>query len=381
MLPPLGHREYYFIVALDLSPELSSVQSRAQSESSGEFSLSLENEPWSNGSSPVPQPPSCSSSSCQPPSDTSTPQHTLKLQQQQKETAATVSNNSTQTCDILPKQKDAGLSQDFWLTRGTKSIQRRSRGKVTRCSSDSGDPGKMNTGPSGMNSNSSRSKAEAETIRATVVSPVTVLCVRGKSSSMSGCLNCFSSPHGKEGLLKRPRSPKALPRASSVISTAEGSRRRSSVNSDCRATPRTDPPGVRLSEKSNAEETASQQQPGPDISQSEPEPTPPVKPPRDPALIAPSDFPTSPVQESLFDSSFAFNSVFSNTIFCDSAAPTTTSMDALGDSRTFFCLNEGPVGQEAARNTPRTRLSVEDGQSQYAEQSAGLQKDKMLTMA
>uniref|UniRef100_A0A671UFQ2 Girdin-like n=1 Tax=Sparus aurata TaxID=8175 RepID=A0A671UFQ2_SPAAU len=34
------------------------VQSRAQSESSGEFSLSLENEPWSNGSSPVQQPPS-----------------------------------------------------------------------------------------------------------------------------------------------------------------------------------------------------------------------------------------------------------------------------------------------------------------------------------
>uniref|UniRef100_A0A7N6BSR1 HOOK N-terminal domain-containing protein n=1 Tax=Anabas testudineus TaxID=64144 RepID=A0A7N6BSR1_ANATE len=42
---------------------LNGVQSRAQSESSGEFSLSLENEPWSNGSSPVQQPPSRHSSS------------------------------------------------------------------------------------------------------------------------------------------------------------------------------------------------------------------------------------------------------------------------------------------------------------------------------
>uniref|UniRef100_A0AAQ6AFM6 HOOK N-terminal domain-containing protein n=1 Tax=Amphiprion ocellaris TaxID=80972 RepID=A0AAQ6AFM6_AMPOC len=62
---------------------LNGVQSRAQSESSGEFSLSMENEPWSNGSSPVQQPPS-RRSSYQAPSETSTPQHNTKQQQQQQ---------------------------------------------------------------------------------------------------------------------------------------------------------------------------------------------------------------------------------------------------------------------------------------------------------
>uniref|UniRef100_A0A6Q2XS05 Calponin-homology (CH) domain-containing protein n=1 Tax=Esox lucius TaxID=8010 RepID=A0A6Q2XS05_ESOLU len=41
--------------------------------------------------------------------------------------------------------------------------------------------------------------------------------------------------------LRGPRSPTSLPRASNVISTAEGSSRRSSVNSDCRGMAKTDP--------------------------------------------------------------------------------------------------------------------------------------------
>uniref|UniRef100_A0A8C6PH43 Girdin-like n=1 Tax=Nothobranchius furzeri TaxID=105023 RepID=A0A8C6PH43_NOTFU len=59
---------------------LKGVQSRAQSQSSGEFSVSLENEPWSNGSSPVQQPQSRSSSFHHPPSDASTPQRPTNLQ-------------------------------------------------------------------------------------------------------------------------------------------------------------------------------------------------------------------------------------------------------------------------------------------------------------
>lgn len=387
-MPSIGHKEYYCIVALlkkkkhNLFPGLNGVQSRAQSESSGEFNLSLENEPWSNGSSPVQQPLSRCSSSCQPPSDTSTPQHTLKLQQQHKEKASTMPNTSSQNSNI-PKQKDPGLSQDFWLTRGTKSIRRGSRGKVTRCSSDSGDTVKVSQGLNGMNSNSSSSKAEAETTRASVLSPVTVLYVQGKSSSMSGCLNCFSTPLGKEGRLKRPRSPKSLPRASSVISTAEGSSRRSSVNSDCRVNVRTDLSSVQFSEESNnQEETASQQQPGPDTNKSEPEPIPPVKPPRDPTVIdVPSDHSKSPVQESLFDSSFTFSSVFSNTIFSDSVVTTTTSLDALGNNQTFLCLNPALVqncpleNQESPPKIPQTLLNMENEQSQNAE------KDKPPTIA
>ncbi|KAM9363607.1 girdin-like [Symphorus nematophorus] len=370
---------------------LNGVQSRAQSESSGEFSLSLENEPWSNGSSPVQQPPSRrSSSSYQPPSDASTPQHMLKQQQQQhKEKASTMPATGNQSSDIqfTPKQKDSGLSQDFWLTRGTKSIRKSSKGKVTRRSSDSGGAVKMDLGLNGVNSKSSSNKAE--TTRASVCSPITVLYVQGKSSSMSGCLNCFSTPLGKDGRLKGPRSPKSLPRASSVISTAEGSSRRSSVNSDCRVTAKTDPPSVQVSEVSNSqEETDSQQQPEPDTNKSEPEPIPPVKPPRDPAVVVPTDSPKSPVQESLFGSSFTFNSVFSNTIFSDSVVTTTPSLDALGNNQTFLCLNPSLVqncpleSQETPPNTPQTLLDMENEQTQNAEQAAGLaEKDKPLTIA
>uniref|UniRef100_A0A087XLZ0 Coiled-coil domain containing 88Aa n=1 Tax=Poecilia formosa TaxID=48698 RepID=A0A087XLZ0_POEFO len=166
------------------SGRTNAVQCRAQSESSGELSLSLENEPWSNGSSPVQQPPSRNSScSYLPPSDVSTPQPHSKLQQ-----------------NMLQRQKDPVLSQDFWLTRGTRTIRRGSRKKVSRRSSDSGSAGKTSSELDG-----------------------------GKSSSMSGCLNCFSAPLVKEAQLGEFRSPKSLPRTRSVISPAEGSSRRSSV--------------------------------------------------------------------------------------------------------------------------------------------------------
>lgn len=286
-----------------------------------------------------------------------------------------------------PKQKDPGLSQDFWLTRGTKSIRRGSRGKVLRRSSDSGGAGKMNPGLNGVNPKWSSSKAE--TTQAPACSPITVLYVQGKSSSMSGCLNCFSTPLGKEGRLKGPRSPKSLPRASSVISTAEGSSRRSSVHSDCRVTVKPDPLSVRVSEETNnQEETASVQQPEPDSNNGEPAPLPPVKPPRDPAVVIPTDLPKSPVQESLFGSSFTFNSVFSNTIFSDSVVTTTTSLDALGSNQTFLCLNPPLVqscpheGRESSPVTPQTLLNVESEQSQNADHAAGLEeKDKPLAIA
>nr|XP_046261029.1 girdin-like [Scatophagus argus] len=368
---------------------LNGVQSRAQSESSGEFSLSLENEPWSNGSSPVQHPPSrCSI--YQPPSDTSTPQHTLKLQQQHKEAkekASTMLKTSSQNSDMqfLPKQKDPGFTQDFWLSRGTKNIRRGSKEKVARRSSDSGGTVKLNPGINGINSKSSSSKAEAT--QASICSSVTVLYVQGKSSSMSGCLNCFSTPVGKEGRLKGHRSPKSLPRASSVISTAEGLSRRSSVNSDCRVTIRTDPPSVQVSEESSNQDETDQQQPEPDANSSKPEPIPPVKPPRDPTVV-PSNCPVSPVQESLFGSSFTFNSVFSNTIFSDSVVSTAAGLHALDNNQTFACLNPALVqncsfeSQESPLNTPQTLHNIENEQSHHAEHAAGLEEeDKPLTVA
>ncbi|CAN9509953.1 unnamed protein product [Ophioblennius macclurei] len=335
---------------------LNGVQSRAQSESSGEFSLSLENEPWSNGSSPVQQPPSrrCSSS-YPPPSDASTPQHGAK------EKASTMPagdgrNSDTRSAAVAAKQKDP-LSQEFWFTRGTRSIRRASRPKVTRRSSDSG---KANAELNETNSKLSACKVETAA-RASAYSPITVLYVQGKSSSMSGCLNCFSTPLEKEGRLKGFLSPKSLPRASSVISTAEGSLRRSSVGSDCKAVTMAavpkDPLPVEFSlEKTNPDEKS--QQPETDARKSEPDLIPPVKPPRDPAavvvVVPAAERPKSPVRESLFGSSFTFNSVFSNTIFGDSVLTATPHLDAL----------DGPNLDENcppdAENAAQTQLGVEN---------------------
>lgn len=307
---------------------LNGIQSRAQSESSGEFSLSLENEPWSNGSSPVQHPPLRSSASfCHPLSHSSTPQHSFKLHHQQKEEVISISSGQTASA---PKQKDTTLSQDFWLTRGTKSLRRGSRGKMTRCSSDSCETGKENPD---LSSSLSSSKVESGNSRASVLSPVTVLYVQGKSSSASGCLNCFSTPLAKECRAKRPKSPKTLHRASSVISTAEGSSRRASVNSNCRAAVREDEASDQCPEKEHNQEGANQEQScRTDTNKCEPKP--PEKPPRDPTVIVSSDCPKPPVQESLFDSAFSFNSVFSDTIFSDSVATTATSLEDLSNNKT-----------------------------------------------
>lgn len=353
---------------LKLFNVLSGIQSRAQSESSGEFSVSMENEPWSNGSSPVQQPPLRSSTSfCNPPSDSSTPQHSRKLHHQQKEEEFT--SNGQSVC--APKQKDTVPSQDFWLARGTKSIRRGSRRKVTRCSSDSTDTCKANPDLA-----LSSSKAESGNTRASVLSPVTVLYVQGKSSSMSGCLNCFSTPLEKDGRMKRPKSPKILHRASSVISTAEGSSRRASVNSDCRVTVKEDQSSTQCSQKeSNREEGASQQQPGrTDANKCHLEP--PEKPPRDPAVGVSSGCHKPPVQESLFDS---FNSVFSDTIFSDSVAATVTNLEALSNNQTSLCLN--PALGKNCPDLPQTMFDIGNNQCQNAKHSDDLQKDKAPTTA
>lgn len=278
-----------------------------------------------------------------------------------------------------PKQKDATPSQDFWLTRGTKSIRRGSRGKVTRCSSDSSDAGKVNPDLTGVSSSSGSSKAESGNTRASVVSPITVLYVQGKSSSMSGCLNCFSTPLEKEGRIKRPKSPKTLHRASSVISTAEGSSRRASVNSDCRVTVKEDKSILCLEKASNQEEGASQQQPGrTDTKKCEPEP--PEKPPRDPTVIISPGCPKPPIQEPFFDSTFSFNSVFSDTIFGESVA---TNLEALCNNQTSFCLNTalGKNCLTVSQDSPQTVINAGNDQHQNTKHSTEQQKDKSITNA
>lgn len=344
----------------DLILGVNGVQSRPHSESSGEFNLSLENEPWSNDSSPVQHPPSRrSSSSFQPPSDTSTPRRGSKLLQH-VEKASTVSNPDSQNSDARSEEK---LTQESWFIRGTKTIRRGSRGKVARRSSDLGT-----SGIKGMTSKTVNTQASA-------CSPITVLYVQGKSSSMSGCLNCFSTPLAKEGRLRGSKSPKSLPHASSINSTAEGSSQHSSI---IRESVKTEP--VQVSEESCTQKEMQDQSQKPDsaIKDCEPEPIPPVKPPREPAVV-PAENHKCPVQESLLGSSFTFNSVFSNTIFSDSVV--TTSLNMLDVDQTFLCpdLLER---QESAANSSQTLSSSEGQQNQGAEAPAGLEgTDQILTTA
>ncbi|XP_061889355.1 girdin-like isoform X3 [Entelurus aequoreus] len=302
--------------------ERNAAPNRAQSESSGEFSMSLDNEPWSNGSSPVQQTLSRRSSSLyQPPRDASTPQHDQKASSAaHKEKASTMPMTKSHDSDLklILKQKEYTPTQDLWLTRGTRSIRRGSKRKETRRSSDFG--GMVSTNVRSSSSNTECTKASAS-------APITVFCVQGKSSSMSGCLNCFSNPLGKEGRVKGFRSPKSLPRASAVITTADGPSRCPSVNGDCRAPVKTETlPAGKCNNNNHQEITIKASQ------QPEPEPIPPVKPPRDPAVIVTEDHSKSPVQESDFNSQFTLSSVFSNTIFSDCAGTLTTPDPFLSES-------------------------------------------------
>lgn len=336
--------------------------------------MSLENEPWSNGSSPVQKHLSQNSSSVyQPPRDASTPQRHKKLQQHKEKTSTgLVASSQSSETQPVQKEKDPGLSQDFWLTRGTRTIRRGSKVKVARRSSDSGGAGKVNSDLNGITQKN-------ESIRA-AYSPITVLYVQGKSSSMSGCLNCFSTPLVKEGRLNEFRSPKNLPRSSSVISTAEGSSRRSSVSSDCRMMVQAE------TVESGAQEETLSQSPERDLASKNggPELIPPAKPPRDPAVVLTKHHKT-PVQESLLGSFFTFTSVFSNTIFSDSEV-TTTGQDVLDVGQMLPCPN--PLlaqsslieSQESAEKTPLTLLTTENEESQNEQHSAAFEgKSQLLT--
>ncbi|XP_052359233.1 girdin-like isoform X2 [Oncorhynchus keta] len=344
---------------------LNGVPSRAQSQSSGEFSLSLDNEPWSNGSSPVQPPPSSrrSSSSCLPPSDTSTPRHTRQnpsptTHTQQRSTSLThtssnkhrervgVKNSSpiaiANTQGSVPcRGREVGSTQDPWPR---KSLLRRcaSGSRAPQRPSDGNVPKTAVLRRSGLGLNKA---PETTTTRASAMSPTTVLYVQVESSSVSGCLNCFSTPLGKEARLREPWSPASLPRASSVISTAEGSSRRSSVNSDSRVMAKVDPLPIMESDGSPNQETDTvnqnqNKQNNPEEPDTDNQPPPPSKPPRYPAVA--TDRPKSTCQESLFGGTpFNLDSVFSDTIFSESVVTTTTSNSSNNNDKnqTFLCLN------------------------------------------
>ncbi|XP_037134496.1 girdin-like isoform X3 [Syngnathus acus] len=319
---------------------LNVTQSRAQSESSGEFSISLDNEPWSNGSSPVQQPLSRHTSvSYHPPRDTSTPQRTQQTSSTaHKQKALTIppANSQESELKLIHQQKEPTISHDFWLARGTKSIRRGSKGK--RRSSDS------------VATLSTNLRSNTDCTHTLACSPVTVFYVQGKSSSMSGCLNCFSNPLGKEGRLKG--LSKSLPRASSVISTADGSSRHPSITNDCRVVVKTETLPGSISEKHNIQKQETAAASNQQVSESRaPEFSPPVKPPRDPTVLVAKDHSKPPVQESDLNPPFSLNSVFSNTIFTDSEG---SHMDALaGNNQMDISLDKSTCKAKLHSSEPQ----------------------------
>uniref|UniRef100_A0A669B6W6 Coiled-coil domain containing 88A n=1 Tax=Oreochromis niloticus TaxID=8128 RepID=A0A669B6W6_ORENI len=191
--------------------------SRPHSESSGEFSLSLDQEVWSSsGSSPVQQPTSSRSSHQSP----------LQLRRSLDPSAAAGSAVQTQIRKTGSPRREVLSLQQFLdedsprlstssehsqkertVTKG-RGILRSSSGKAAPVSADrpprsSGQPGR----PSLRKAESTRVKGSAP-IRASLSS-------QGKATSVSERLDSASS---------------TLPRASSVISTAEGTTRRTSIH-------------------------------------------------------------------------------------------------------------------------------------------------------
>uniref|UniRef100_A0A8C8ME44 Calponin-homology (CH) domain-containing protein n=1 Tax=Oncorhynchus tshawytscha TaxID=74940 RepID=A0A8C8ME44_ONCTS len=145
--------------------------SRPHSESSGEFSLSLDQEEWSSGSSPVQQP---------------------------------LSRSSHQSPMLLRRSLDPQAAQG-------RGILRSASGKAAPVHSDSRPP------RGGQPGRPSLRKAESTRVKGTV-QPRVGLSSQSKAMSVSERLDISST------------SFSTLPRASSVISTAEGSTRRTSIH-------------------------------------------------------------------------------------------------------------------------------------------------------
>nr|XP_057914126.1 girdin-like isoform X4 [Doryrhamphus excisus] len=334
---------------------LNGTLSRPHSESSGEFSLSLDQEAWSSsGSSPVQQPSSSRSShqspvpprcTLEPPGTTtgspaplqirktaSPGSEVLSLQQfldegidpaesGSQENLTVDSPRLSTSSDRTPKERPT--------TRG-RGILRSSSGKAAPVSADrpprsSGQPGRPTL-----------RKAESTRVRG---SARPVLSSQGKATSVSERLDSASS---------------TLPRASSVISTAEGSSRRTSIHDmlskDVRqpvsvdaSPPVSAKPGVR------AHPTPSEYHPKGPCSATMPK-----------SVSLPcnnSDDPDLPTLESFLGPSFTAESVFMDSIFSESADK---NLPFLSINPTLVSNISGPP---LAKYTPSQNHTTQQSQS------------------
>ncbi|XP_029608361.1 girdin isoform X2 [Salmo trutta] len=211
--------------------------SRPHSESSGEFSLSLDQEEWSSGSSPVQHPLSRSSHQ--------SPMLLRRSLDPQAAQARKKSNSSGSTSEVVSLQQfleestdpaESGSQENLTvesprLSGGTEHVQRdraergstsctgtKGRG-ILRSASGKAAPVHSDGRPArgGQPGRPSLRKAESTRVKGTV-QPRVVLSSQSKAMSVSERLDISST------------SFSTLPRASSVISTAEGSTRRTSIH-------------------------------------------------------------------------------------------------------------------------------------------------------
>ncbi|XP_030628126.1 girdin [Chanos chanos] len=197
--------------------------SRPQSESSGEFSLSLDTEVWSSGSSPVQQPSSQRSShqsplqlrkslegpGTLPKGKTGSPGSVVVSLQQFLEESTEPTESGSQENLTADSPRLSGGTEHAQTTERVKGrgILRSSSGKATSSDSSGGLSGRGQPGRPSLR------KAESTRVKGSVQARAS-LSTQGKATSVS----------------ERLDSSSGLPRASSVISTAEGTTRRTSIH-------------------------------------------------------------------------------------------------------------------------------------------------------
>ncbi|XP_055783596.1 girdin-like isoform X3 [Salvelinus fontinalis] len=346
--------------------------SRPHSESSGEFSLSLDQEEWSSGSSPVQQP--LSRSSHQSPMLL---QRSLEPQAKKKNGSASGSASEVLSLQQFLEERidpaESGSQENLTvesphLSGGAEHVQRdraergstgtKGRG-ILRSTSGKAAPVNSDGRPSrgGQPGHPSLRKAESTRVKG-MVQPRVSLSSQSKAVSVSERLDISSS---------------MLPRASSVISTAEGSTRRTSIH-DLLSKDTRQPVSVDPSPSSKAlpraYTTPSEYPPTNNPTQSQhpthqsiplaPDPMPLSLPKSVSMPCTGSQHPLSCKEtdlsslESFFGSSFTVESVFMDSIFSEPAFTGCSSK-----SHTFLSLNtslvsniSGPPGKTHLRPNP-----------------------------
>ncbi|KAG7493030.1 hypothetical protein MATL_G00020160 [Megalops atlanticus] len=325
--------------------------SRPHSESSGEFSPGLDHEAWSCGSSPVQQPLSqrlCRQSplllrkSLEPPAT----QAKRKPTEEAKDPAESGSQEKLTAEASRPSGDSSPPVRREQLERGslprTKGIMRSASGRATVDSSE----GRLSKPGQGVRP----SLRKAESTRVKGSAPRATLGAQGKATSMSERLNSSSSTSSSSSSLRQkdagggggggsgPVSTSTLPRASSVISTAEGTTRRTSIHDfmakDSRMPVSVDPSPTKAGPRS---QPPLSEYPLDSLPHSLVTPLP--KSSNTPATSGtlPKEAPDASSLEPFLGSAFTVDSVFMDTIFSESV------FSCPGKNHTFLSLNTSLV--------------------------------------